>query len=368
MHILITGSNGFIAKNLTFHLREKKEFTLLFHDRHSSLDQLRDSLAKSDFIFHLAGANRPDDAKEFSETNIILTQTICRNLQEMGKATPILFSSSTQATNNNEYGKSKYAAEQVVEAYAKQTGAKCMTLRLPNVFGKWSRPNYNSVVATFCHNISRGLPIRIDDPEAKMTLVYIDEVIGWWLDILGEYCGKPPSSVLPTKFEISVGELAEIIRSIHSSRLALRVGHVGDGFARALYATYISFLPTEMFSYPIPRYTDARGDFAEVVKTPDSGQFSFLTAKPGVTRGVHYHHSKTEKFLVLQGSAQFRFRNIVSQETHIIHTADPHPVIVETIPGWAHDITNIGTNDLIVLIWANEIFDRSRPDTFPHPV
>jgi UDP-2-acetamido-2,6-beta-L-arabino-hexul-4-ose reductase len=275
----------------------------------------------------------------------------------------VVFASSTQAALENAYGRSKLAAENALSRYSRQTGAPVYLFRLSNVFGKWARPNYNSAVATFCHNVARGLPITVDDPAARLRLVYVDDVVDAFLRCL---TGSAPDAGYVEAgpvYDTTVGAVAETVHSFADSRSSLLSPPVGVGMVRALYATYVSYLPTASFAYRIPQYSDPRGTFAEVMKTPDCGQFSYFTAHPGVTRGEHYHHSKTEKFIVIRGKAKFRFRQIETGETHDIVVQGGEGYVVETVPGWAHDITNVGSEELIVMLWANEIFDRSRPDT-----
>ena len=243
--------------------------------------------------------------------------------------------------------------------------------RLPNVFGKWCRPNYNSAVATFCHNIARDLPIQVHDPAAPLRLVYVDDLMATLLAALDGRVAAPRAGELATTgpiYESTVGEVAECIRGFRAGRQTLQIDRVGTGLMRALYATYVSGLPVEGFAYDLPVHADARGVFVEMLKTPDAGQFSFLTAAPGVTRGGHYHHTKTEKFLVIRGNARFRFRHMLTGETYALDTTGEVPQVVETVPGWTHDITNLGEEDLIVMLWANEIFDRDQPDTVRCPV
>ena len=253
-------------------------------------------------------------------------------------------------------------------ALNKANGNPVYIYRLPNVFGKWARPNYNSAVATFCHNIARDLPVQINDPDAMVNLVYVDDVIASFLRVLeGEAQSTPFVGVEPV-YQITVGELASQLYRFKATRDNLITERVGSGLVRALYSTYVSYLPPESFTYTVPQHGDERGVFVEMLKTPDAGQFSFFTAHPGVTRGGHYHHSKTEKFLVIKGQACFRFRHMISGEFYELHTSGARPEIVETVPGWTHDITNIGEDELVCMLWANEIFDRDSPDTFACPV
>ncbi len=363
MKVLITGVNGFIGRNLRVALEERDGFEVLPVTRETDEATLQAWAGAADAVVHLAGVNRPNDPQEFTTGNRDFTARLCELLAATGRRVPVAFASSIQVERDSPYGQSKRAAEDELLGYGAQTGAGVAIYRLPNVFGKWSRPNYNSVVATFCHNIARGLPVRIDDPASVVPLVYIDDLVR---ELVG-FLLAPPSDtgfldVAPV-YSITVGELAEQIRAFGRVRESLVTEPVGTGLTRALYATYLSYLPPEAFHYSVPRHGDERGVFVEMLKTKDSGQFSFFTAHPGITRGGHYHHSKTEKFLVVKGRARFRFRHILTDETHSIETQGEEPTIVETIPGWAHDITNIGEEEMIVLLWANEIFDRSRPDT-----
>ncbi len=368
MRILVTGANGFIGKNLGVRLGEKSDVDVVAITHESSLTDLEKAAAQADFVFHLAGVNRPQNVEDFHVGNALSTQALCDALAATGRQIPIVYTSSIQAERDNPYGQSKLAAEQLILAYAKTSGANTFIYRLPNVFGKWCKPNYNSAVATFCHNIVRDLPISINEPSAALSLVYIDDVVDTFLDLLdhpnliGGY--EKISPVYPT----TVGEVVESIRSFKDSRDTLTIDRVGTGFLRALYSTYVSYLPTETFSYKVPKHGDARGVFVEMLKTPDAGQFSFFTAHPGITRGDHYHHTKTEKFLVIKGKAHFGFRNIGTDETYELTTTGDEPEIVETVPGWTHNITNIGDEEMIVMLWANEIFDRSKPDTIAQKV
>jgi len=268
-----------------------------------------------------------------------------------------------QADLSNPYGKSKRAAEQAVEQLASETGNTAVIYRLPNVFGKWCKPNYNSVVATFCHNLAHDLPIQINDPSTLLRLVYIDDVVSEFLCALGSMVdGLRWGKVVP-EYTTTLGELAAQIEAFRNCRSTLVSERVGTGLARALYSTYVSCLPPSKFAYDLPRYGDERGVFVEMLKTHDSGQFSYFTAYPGVTRGAHYHHSKTEKFLVIKGSARFGFRHVVTNEAYEVFTSGEVAQVVETVPGWAHDITNVGEDEMVVMLWANEIFDHDRTDT-----
>ncbi len=366
MKVLITGADGFIGKNLCLHLSSLNEISIIPFTRKNSVHDLSEMLKDADFVCHLAGVNRTDVLDHFTQGNVNITIALCDALSGLNKFIPIIYSSSTQAALSNPYALSKCGAEEVLQAYSERCAAPVYIYRLPNVFGKWAKPNYNSVVATFCHNIARGLPVEIHDPASKISLVYVDDVVAQFINVikkkptnLGLFCTLEPI------YQITVGELATQLETFSNSRQSLITDAVGSGFIRALYATYVSYLPTELFSYEIPKYGDPRGVFVEMLKTHDAGQFSYFTALPGVTRGGHYHHSKTEKFLVIKGRANFRFRHMISREYYELITTGDHPEIVETVPGWTHDITNIGVDVMIVMLWANEIFDRDNPDTYP---
>jgi UDP-2-acetamido-2,6-beta-L-arabino-hexul-4-ose reductase len=363
MRIAISGSRGFIGQNLRVRLAElgHQDPVLLPHDADDAA--LDDLLAGVQFVFHLAGVNRPDDPAEFGHGNHDFTARLCGALARLPVPARVVYTSSTQAALDNPYGRSKRAAEDELLSYAHRTGASVHVFRLTNVFGKWSRPNYNSAVATFCHNIARGLPVTINDPAAPVRLVYVDDVLTHFCALLGDTNAPSGFASAGPEHDTTVGELAALIQSFHGSRGTLLTGRVGTGLTRALYATYVSFLPTEQFEYEVPRHSDPRGVFVEMLKTPDCGQFGYFTAHPGITRGEHYHHTKTEKFLVIKGSANFGFRQIITNETRDIVVTGGEGRIVETIPGWTHNVSNIGDDELVVMVWANEIFDRARPDT-----
>ena len=375
MKVLITGARGFVGKNLQLHLAERKDVQVVCFTRGDGVEQLPTLLQGVDFVFHLAGVNRPQDPQEFATGNAELAQSLCRAVcavaESTGRKVPVVYTSSTQAGFDNPYGRSKRGAEEALQAAARSHGIPVHLFRLPNVFGKWCRPNYNSAVATFCHNISRGLPIQVNDPAAPVTLVYVDDVIERFVQLMDGADAAVNTDGFATvapQYTTTVGELARQIQSFRDSRSTLMTDRVGTGLVRALYSTYVSYLPPESFAYPVPQYGDARGVFVEMLKTPDAGQFSFFTAHPGITRGGHYHHSKTEKFLVIKGQARFKFRHMQTGEAHELVTAGDKPEIVETVPGWTHDITNIGTEEMVVMLWANEVFDRARPDTFSCPL
>ncbi len=367
LRVLVTGSGGFIGKNLLVVLAENSIDYVCFTRDQSNID-LPKLLEDIDFVFHLAGVNRPLDSAEFSKQNFELTAALCDAIQKTGRSIPVVFTSSIQAAGDSAYGTSKKLAEDTLIRLNETTQSPVYLYRLPNVFGKWAKPNYNSVIATFCHNIAHGLPIRIDDPGKMVPLVYIDDLLENFIDVLGNPLPGVFRPVVEPGYSISVGKLASQIEAFRHSRDSLISEGVGDGLTRALYATYLSYLNPNQFAYEVPAHEDSRGRFVEMLKTKNSGQFSFFTAHPGITRGGHYHHTKSEKFLVLQGLARFRFRNILTNGTFELTVDGLNPKIVETIPGWTHDITNIGENDLIVMLWASEVFDKTRPDTIASKV
>jgi len=367
MNVLVTGSNGFIGKNLIVRLNELS-IQVTTYTRKNSTQDLEGLIKDADCIVHLAGENRPKDEKDFDIVNAGLTASICDAARSSGKKISIILASSAQADLDNAYGKSKLDAEVAVKALEIDTGCPVHVYRLPGVFGKWCKPNYNSVVATFCHNISHDLPVQVNNPDFELSLVYIDDVVEEFVKIIQEVKGDKKELSVQPEYKIKLGDLADQIKIFRESRESLITERVGGGLVGKLYSTYLSYLSPEQFAYSIPSYGDERGMFAEMLKTKDSGQFSFFTAKPGVTRGGHYHNSKTEKFLVIQGKARFGFRHVATDETHEIITTSKDLKIVETVPGWSHDITNIGTEEIIVMLWANEIFDPDNPDTIAHKV
>ena len=363
MKILVTGADGFVGRNLRVALAERPGCDVIPVVRATDDDGLRAAVAAADAVIHLAGANRPPDPAGFAADNVAFTGRLCNALRTTGRVVPVAFAASTQAAGDSAYGASKRMAEERLRAHAQDTGAPVALYRLPNVFGKWCRPNYNSVVATFCHNLARGLPIRIDDPAAALSLVYVDDVVAEFVRFVAAPGAGCALRDMGPVYRTTVGALAAQIEAFAAVRTSLVTERVGEGLTRALYATYVSYLPPAAFSYGVPAHADARGTFVEVLKTKDSGQFSYFTAHPGVTRGGHYHHSKTEKFVVIKGSAHFRFRHLLTGQTHEVRTSGDLPTVVETIPGWVHDITNTGDDELVVMLWATEVFDRARPDT-----
>jgi UDP-2-acetamido-2,6-beta-L-arabino-hexul-4-ose reductase len=368
MNVLVTGAAGFIGRNLSVFLNESGYKNISTVTLGDSKQEVVNKVSRADFIFHLAGINRPKNDDEFKKGNTDLTQLIVEVLIESNLKTPIVLTSSIQAALANAYGESKAGAETALLNYQQKTGAAVYIYRLPNVFGKWCRPNYNSAVATFCYNTLNELPITLHNPDSPLSLVYIDDLCKSFVaqltspDVVDGY-----SAVSPV-YETTVGEVASLLAEFKESRESLISAKVGVGFIRALYSTYVSYFSPEQFSYPVKRHSDERGTFVEMLKTKDSGQFSFFTAHPGITRGGHYHHTKTEKFLVINGTALYKFRHIVTGESYELTVDGEESRIIETAPGWTHDVTNIGDNELVVMLWANEIFDREAPDTIANPL
>lgn len=370
--VLVTGANGFIGKNLVVRLRELQEFNVIPFSRDDDPTELPNLIAKVDAVVHLAGENRPEDEAAYAEVNTRLTERLAADIHnetvQSGRKIKLVLASSTQAALDNPYGRSKLAAEAAVRALVANTDNAATIFRLPGVFGKWCRPNYNSVVATFCHNIARDLPIQVYDPAATLRLVYVDDVVSAMIGVLGALSPGLSEGLVEPEYTITLGELADQIRAFGHCRRSLVSERVGAGLLRALYATYISYLPNDHFSYEVPQHGDPRGVFVEFLKTHDSGQFSFFTAHPGITRGGHYHHTKSEKFLVIKGQALFRFRHLITDEVVELRTSSEKSVVVDTVPGWSHDITNVGEDEMVVMLWANENFDRDRPDTIASKV
>ena len=368
MNILITGSEGFIGKNIVYHLDKIKTFNISSFNSNDSLSSLYSKVKNADLVIHLAGVNRPADESEFNIVNANLTSLLCENILKTRRLIPIIFSSSIQASEDNLYGKSKLEAEEILKNFSKKIGNPVLVYRLPNIFGKWCKPNYNSVVATYCYNIANNNPIKINDKSKILRLVYVDDLVSDFIKVIKTNISGLNYVTVNPEYSISLKELACQIYAFKNSRENLITEQVGTGLVRALYSTYLSYLPPKQFSYLLDSIKDERGAFVEMLKTRDSGQFSYFTAHPGVTRGGHYHHSKSEKFLVINGNAKFRFRNIVTNEKYELVTSGSEPRVVESSPGWAHDITNIGSDEMIVMLWANEIFNVLDPDTEAYEV
>lgn len=360
--VLLTGADGFIGRNLAVRLGELGHRVLKV-TRATSEQDLAAGAAEADVAIHLAGANRPADPAEFMTVNHGSTAALVAALRAAGRRIPVILSSSIRALDPTPYGRSKLAAEQLLTDAGARDGFPVHVFRLPNVFGKWARPDYNSAVATFCHRVARGLAIDVHDASAPLTLVYIDDVVAAIVALVAAPDQPDGHVAVSPTYETNVGHVADTIRSFATTRDIGLIGRVGSGLERALYATYVASLPVERFSYALTAHRDPRGAFAEMLKTTDSGQFSVFNALPGVTRGGHYHHTKTEKFLVVHGRARFRFRHLLTGEQHAIETSGDTFEVVETVPGWVHDVTNVGDELMVSLLWANEVFDRARPDT-----
>lgn len=379
MKILVTGAHGFVGRNLVSQLcniRDGKlknyalsgtELELFEYDVDTDPALLDDYCRQADFVFNLAGVNRPKDQSEFMKGNFGFASTLLDTLKKHGNTCPVMISSSTQAALDNPYGESKRAGEELMFSYARETGAKVLVYRFPNVFGKWCRPNYNSAVATFCYNIAHDLPIQVNDPNVVMHLVYIDDVVEELIGALsgqehcqGDYCE------VPVVHTVTLGKIVELIYSFKESRKTLGVPNLGDAFTKKLYSTYLSYLPEDAFSYPLKMNVDARGSFTEILRTSDRGQFSVNISKPHITKGNHWHHTKNEKFLVVSGRGVIRFRNMNDPDGKVIEyfVSGDKLEVIDIPTGYTHNIENLGDTDMVTFMWCNECFDPERPDTY----
>lgn len=364
MSIVITGSKGFIGKNLVAHLKAHNYDKIVEITRETTEQQLIIALKEATFVFHLAGINRPLNEREFMEGNRDFTAKIIDTLKQYNSNCPILITSSTQAERKNAYGESKRAGEEVVFAYEITTGAKVYIYRLPNVFGKWCKPNYNSVIATFCHNISRDLEITVNDSSAVLNLVYIDDVIEEFTKALIGHSNKIDNFCeFPQVYTKQLGEIVDLIYSFKNSREERSIPTMNDQFTKALYSTYLSYLPEDQFSYPLKMNKDNRGSFTEFIRTADRGQVSINISKPGITKGNHWHHTKNEKFLVVSGEGVIRFRKIDSEDTIEYFVSGEKLEVVDIPVGYTHNIENLGNTDMVTVMWVNELFDPEQPDT-----
>ncbi len=365
MKILVTGAKGFIGKNLIAELRNRKYEELYEFDRDTELSLLDQYTKDCDFVFHLAGINRPQKEEEFMLGNFGFTSVLLDNLKQNANTAPILITSSIQAELDNPYGKSKKAGEELLRNYAGETGSKALIYRLPNVFGKWCRPNYNSAVATFCHSIANGLEIKVNDPSVVMNLVYIDDVITEFMNALeGNENRLNQFCAVPVVHTITLGTIVELIYSFQESRKNLTVPDMKDEFTKKLYSTFLSYLPKDQFSYPLKMNVDQRGSFTEFIRTENRGQVSINISKPGIIKGNHWHHTKNEKFLVVSGKGMIQFRKIDSDEIISYPVSGEKLEVVDIPPGYTHNIINVGDTDMITVMWANEAFDPENPDTF----
>ena len=368
MNILITGSQGFIAKNLIATLFEFKNYNILTLNKKSSKKDIYKKLIKTDIIFHLAGVNKENPPKYSYDDNYIFTESICSILKNNFKKTKIIYASSTQVKLNNSYGKSKLKAEKILLNYKKKTGAHVLIYRLPNVFGKWSKPYYNSAVATFCHQVHREEKITISVPKKKISLLYIDDLVSDFLTKIKSNKKEISFVKIKNVFLITLLNLVNVIRSFKTKDKIYLPNNVSNPLIKNLYSTYISFFSKKDFTYKLKRFSDKRGYFSEFLKNPDFGQVSFLSILPKQIRGNHYHHTKTEKFLVITGKARFNFINIINKKRFFILADENDNLVVNTIPGWAHNIENIGNKETKILVWSNEILDKNKPDTFFYKV
>jgi len=366
MKILVTGAKGFMGKNLVVELENRGYGDILAFDTDVNIERLDDFTRECEFVFHLAGVNRPPDESGFDAGNRGFTCELVQRLNQHGNTCPVVFSSSTQAELDNPYGRSKRAAEDLLLAHGADRGAKVMIYRLPNVFGKWCRPNYNSAVATFCHNIARDLPIQLNPADPEITLCYIDDLVNEFIAALeGKEHRRPDGFCsVPDVYTVRLHYIAELLQSFRRSRSELSIPDMGEPFTRKLYSTYLSYLPGDQFSYPLKKNIDARGSFTEFIKTADRGQVSVNISRPGITKGNHWHHSKNEKFLVVSGTGLIQFRRIDGEELLEYHVSGEKLEVVDIPPGYTHNIINLGQTDMVTIMWANEAFDPERPDTY----
>ncbi len=364
--ILVTGASGFIGKNLCSRLELINDIRILRFTKENSPDELQDYISQADFIYHLAGVNRPIDDREFKQGNYELTQLIIDTLRRQNKTTPILISSSTQATQQNPYGESKLAAERALLSWQEESGSMVYIYRLPGIFGKWCRPNYNSVVANFCYNTANGLPITINDPGKIITIAYIDDVIDQFISHINHPQASSEILEIQKTFELSLQELSSRIDELHKTRKTLTIPNLNDLLNKYLYATYTSYLPEDQFSYQLKKNVDQRGWLAEFIKSESFGQIFISKTQPGITRGDHWHATKIEKFLVVQGHGEIKFRDKNDEKNTVItYQVNGNDMQVVDIPvGYVHSISNVGKTELITLFWASEILDKDNPDTF----
>lgn len=366
MKVLVTGAKGFIGQNLIAELKRREAVEVLPFDVDSPMEQLEQYCAQCDFVYNLAGVNRPRRDEEFMEGNFGFANTLVEALKKAGNTCPVMNASSTQAALENPYGKSKKAGEDMLFSYGKETGAEIYIYRFPNVFGKWCRPNYNSAVATFCYNIAHGLPIQVNDRSTVMRLVYIDDVVEELLQALDRHphVNLDGYCFVPTVYETTLGEIVNLLYSFKESRKNLMLPDMTEGgFEKKLYSTYISYLPKDDFAYPLLMHEDERGSFTEILKSVDRGQVSVNISKPGIKKGEHWHHTKNEKFLVVSGNALIRFRRHGESEITEYHVSGEKLEVVDIPTGYTHSIINEGTTDLVTLMWCNECFNPGKTDT-----
>lgn len=365
MKILVTGAKGFIGKNLVAELRNRKIEEVFEFDLDTDKTVLEEYAKTCDFVYHLAGINRPEKDEEFMNGNFGFTSELLELLKKHNNKAPILITSSIQAERDNPYGLSKKAGEDLIFSYGKENGVKTYVYRLPNVFGKWSKPNYNTVVATYCYNIARGIPIQVNNPEAELNFVYIDDILEEFIEALNDKVNKLENfCFVPITHKIKLGELAEVIQGFKNSRTNLSVPNMENHLVKKLYSTYLSFLPENEFSYPLKMNIDNRGSFTEFLRTNDRGQVSVNISKLGITKGNHWHHTKNEKFLVVSGKGLIRFRKIDSDEIIEYRVSGEKLEVIDIPTGYTHSIINVGTTDMVTIMWANEAFNPEKPDTY----
>lgn len=365
MKILVTGAKGFIGKNLIAELKNRKYNEIYECDINTTEQELEEYTKNCEFVFHLAGVNRPEKEEEFMQGNFGFTSILLDNLKKYNNKAPILITSSIQAKLDNPYGISKKAGEDLIFSYEKETGARAIVYRLPNVFGKWCRPNYNSVIATFCNNIARGLEIKVNDPKAIMQLVYIDDVVEEFISALeGKEHVDDAFGYIPTVHTITLGEIVELIKGFKESRKNLMLPDMKNEFSKKLYSTYLSYLPENEFCYPLKMNIDNRGSFTEMFKTEERGQISVNISKPGIVKGNHWHNTKNEKFIVVSGKGVIRFRKIDSNKVIEYYVSGDKLEVVDIPVGYTHNIENIGDTDMVTIMWANELFNPEKPDTY----
>ncbi|SCZ76088.1 capsular polysaccharide biosynthesis protein CapF [Acidaminobacter hydrogenoformans] len=365
MMILITGSKGFIGKNLIAELRNFTEFHILEYNLETEPDLLGKYCQEAEFVFHLAGINRPQDPKEYMKGNFGFTSLLLETLKKQRNLCPVMLASSIQAKLDNPYGRSKRAGENLLFEYGAETGANVLVYRFPNVFGKWCRPNYNSAVATFCHNIASDLPVQVNDPEVIMNLVYIDDVIQELILALNGKCNRNGRFCeVPVSYSIKLGDIVKQLYAFKEGRKNLCVPDMSEKFTKKLYSTYLSYLPQDQFSYPLKMNEDHRGSFTEFIRSLECGQVSVNISKPGIVKGNHWHNTKTEKFLVVSGKGVIRFRRIDSEEILEYPVSGDILEVFDIPPGYTHHIENLGGIDMVTIMWANEPYNPDKPDTF----
>ena len=365
MKILVTGSKGFVGKNLVAELKNRKYVNIYEYNSDTLPEKLDMFTADCNFVFHLAGVNRPHNEGEFMDGNFGFTSLLLESLKKHNNKAPVLITSSIQSELDNPYGRSKKAAEDLMFTYGKETGALVYVYRLPNVFGKWCRPNYNSAVATFCYNIANDIEIKINDPNANINLVFIDDVVNEFIFAMeGNTSENSDFCYVQITIQTTVGDIAELIKSFRDSRQNRSIPDMSDSFTKKLYSTYISYLPTNQFSYSLDMHIDKRGSFTEFIKTANNGQISVNVSKPGVTKGNHWHQTKNEKFLVVSGKGVIKFRRIDDDEVIEYYVSEDKLEVVEIPPGYTHNITNLGDTDMVTVMWVNECFNSDMPDTY----